>query len=164
MLTGAEYPAAKSNWRGMRGGLLCRQIPIALWWKEQYLLLQWAAEMHISIQAPAVAAVKKSWYAEIGCPGQRATLRKVYERRVGDCRKEGLATATVLSGSGGIWMWMTEHDKRKWKGKNEYLNIMSKNNNDHSCHWHAVWLSEETKPVSYLSAYQFISPCDRRGC
>lgn len=41
-------------------------------------------------------------------------------------------------GGGDIWMWMTENDREKMEGRDEYLNVRSKNNNDSSLHWHAV--------------------------
>lgn len=97
---------------------------------------------------PTVAAVKRlicrlDGTGRADTPGQRATLQNtrlyvVYELCQGDCRKESLVITTVLSGSGGIWMCMTENDKEKMKGRGEYLNVKSKNNNDHSLRWHAV--------------------------
>lgn len=33
---------------------------------------------------------------------------------------------------------MTENDREKMKGSDEYLNVRSKNNNDDSLHWHVV--------------------------
>lgn len=51
-------------------------------------------------------------------------------------------------------------DREKMKGRDEYLNARSWNNNDNYLHWHAVWLSEETKLVSYHAAYHCISSCD----
>lgn len=91
---------------------------------------------------------RKHWYAggESGrsdTPGQRATrfMSIVWEIAGGNAWPSQL-----LSGRWGH----LDVDNRA------YLNI----SNHRGYHWHAVWLS---KPVSYLFAYHFISPCDRRG-
>lgn len=93
-------------------------------------------EIDIIIQAFTVAAVKKAdmqrWVVLVKEPHY-----KRFTSIAGEIAGRK-AIITVLSGCEDIWMNMTEYDREKMKGVNESLYIMSKNNNDHSHHWHAV--------------------------
>lgn len=98
--------------------------------------------------------IRWAWPGRHAWPKSHIMKHKVYELHKEDSGKEGLPTAVMLSGSGGISVRMTEDE---W-----ILNAGYKNNNDSSLYLRAVWLCEETKPVPYHSSYQVICPWQRQ--
>lgn len=115
----------------MRGRLLCRQIVIGLWWKEQSITVSASTmscrEIGIIIWAPTVAAVKRlicrlDVSSQADTPGQRATLQNTRFTSIAKeiaGRKPGHPNSVIR-----VWRHFNVDDCKEWekmKWRTEYF-------------------------------------------